>query len=256
MKRGVVQNSISQRRAFQFSLLSFSTNILQFSSCFSKSSLFINGNAKLRRISSKNTKQVKEFDKESEIIISPLPDFATAPDYLKRFIQIIVILGSKVILAFQKTQFFNKEVFLQTLYSKERKRPLITASNHASTVDDPVLWGATIPLKLILKNEIRWTLGAKEIMFKNVVDSWIFGNGNVIPVVRGAGLNQEGVQISIEKLKQGKWIHIFPEGKVNQSGTLLKPIRWGIGKLVESGSNEFGSPLVLPFYHLGIFFLF
>jgi len=53
---------------------------------------------------------------------------------------------------------------------------------------------------------------------------------------------------SIELLNEGGWIHIMSEGKINTSGFLLSPLRWGIGKLVES-SNV--TPLVLPLYHLG-----
>jgi monolysocardiolipin acyltransferase len=57
------------------------------------------------------------------------------------------------------------------------------------------------------------------------------------------------MRITEEKLNQGEWIHIFPEGKVYQNGTLKKPLRWGVGKLVETSKV---TPWVLPFYHIGM----
>ena len=29
----------------------------------------------------------------------------------------------------------------------------------------------------------------------------------------------------------GRWLHVFPEGKINFTGT-LGPLRWGVGKIV------------------------
>jgi hypothetical protein len=43
----------------------------------------------------------------------------------------------------------------------------------------------------------------------------------VIPIIRGAGLSQEGVIRCVEILSKGGWIHIFSEGKVNQTKSLL-----------------------------------
>jgi len=57
-----------------------------------------------------------------------------------------------------------------------------------------------------------------------------------------------GVKFSIDKLNDGEWIHMFPEGKVNRSGTLL-PFRWGVGKLVTDSNIP---PIVLPIYQLGL----
>ncbi len=68
----------------------------------------------------------------------------------------------------------------------------------------------------------------------------------------GRGIDQEGVQIAIDKLNHGDWIHVFPEGKVNQSGTLL-PFRWGVGKLIAECNV---TPTGVPFYHRGKCFVF
>lgn len=33
------------------------------------------------------------------------------------------------------------------------------------------------------------------------------------------------------EVARGRWVHIFPEGKVNFTGR-VGPLRWGVGKLV------------------------
>ncbi|KAG0037540.1 hypothetical protein BGZ82_002359 [Podila clonocystis] len=58
-----------------------------------------------------------------------------------------------------------------------------------------------------------------------------FQCGQVVPVVRGNGIFQPAVNESIRLLQQGKWVHVFPEGKVNQSSELIR-LKWGIGRII------------------------
>eukprot|EP01119_Soliformovum_irregulare_P004532 TRINITY_DN1556_c0_g1_i2.p1 TRINITY_DN1556_c0_g1~~TRINITY_DN1556_c0_g1_i2.p1 ORF type:complete len:191 (-),score=34.13 TRINITY_DN1556_c0_g1_i2:18-590(-) len=101
---------------------------------------------------------------------------------------------------------------------------------------------------LFQAKRMRNSLAAREILFTNPFYRFFFGwAGRAIPIVRGAGINQEGVYTALDKLNQGEWVHIFSEGKVNQTGK-MHALRWGIGKLVAEAKR---TPIVLPFYHTG-----
>lgn len=58
-----------------------------------------------------------------------------------------------------------------------------------------------------------------------------FLNGKVLPVERGAGVDQASVSVAARALGSGDWLHIFPEGRVVPSGR-VGPFRQGIGKLI------------------------
>jgi monolysocardiolipin acyltransferase len=53
---------------------------------------------------------------------------------------------------------------------------------------------------------------------------------------------------AIALLAKNHWFHVFSEGKVNQSDTLL-PFRWGIARLILESPVP---PLVIAFYHSGL----
>lgn len=52
----------------------------------------------------------------------------------------------------------------------------------------------------------------------------------------------------IERLKEGAWVHIFPEGKVNMGQTRMR-LKWGVGRLIYDCPI---TPVVLLFYHIGM----
>eukprot|EP00899_Mesostigma_viride_P013611 jgi/Mesvir1/22250/Mv14384-RA.1 len=146
-----------------------------------------------------------------------------------------------------RTKVINKETLLQLTKYRQAGVPLITASNHMSTVDDPLIWG--IPgLPINDPDKCRWTLAAQEICFPNALLSTIFRNGKCIPIVRGAGIDQEGMEQALAQLEQGKWVHTFPEGCVVDKLTPIPRLKWGIGSLVARCST---TPLVLPVAHSG-----
>ncbi|KAL6993317.1 folate gamma-glutamyl hydrolase [Sarracenia purpurea var. burkii] len=64
------------------------------------------------------------------------------------------------------TTVHNGDTLIRLVRSRPPGVPLLTVSNHMSTLDDPVMWGfkgfPTMDAKLV-----RWVLAAEDICFKN-----------------------------------------------------------------------------------------
>ncbi|KAI9461407.1 acyltransferase-domain-containing protein [Russula earlei] len=149
---------------------------------------------------------------------------------------------------------------LDALNSPERQsgQGIVTVSNHLSTLDDPLVWGA-LPARTYLRpHTTRWTLGASDIIFTNPVFSAFFRKGQVVETFRGAGVYQPAVDAAIEKLRSGAWLHLFAEGKVCQSHTYradprtgvtrLQRFKWGIGRILMETPRP---PTIIPMWLTG-----
>ena len=135
------------------------------------------------------------------------------------------------------------------------RRPVGTAmlsvSNHISTMDDPGMLAAIVPLGTLLDPDaMRWGVCAEDVCFKP--GSWLqrcASTAKVMPVRRGGGVWQAELDAVIAKLRTGDWVHYFPEGVIRQDGQ-LRLFRRGVGRLV-AAVPEPGALIVLPFYHTG-----
>ncbi|XP_051115245.1 N-acylphosphatidylethanolamine synthase isoform X2 [Andrographis paniculata] len=145
------------------------------------------------------------------------------------------------------TTVYNLETLLRLARHRPPHVPLLTVSNHMSTLDDPVMWGMKgFP---VTDAELgRWVLAAEDICFKNPVLSYLFRLGKCIPITRGGGIYQEHMNEALDRLIDGAWLHTFPEGKVCQEDAPIRRLKWGTASLITRAPV---TPIVLPIVHRG-----
>ncbi|KAJ0015265.1 hypothetical protein Pint_19774 [Pistacia integerrima] len=148
-------------------------------------------------------------------------------------------------------QVYGIEKLHDALLHRPKNKPLITVSNHVASVDDPFVIASLLPPSVLLDAQnLRWTLCATDRCFKNPVTTAFFQSVKVLPVSRGEGLYQKGMDMAISKLNGGGWVHIFPEGsRSRDGGKTIGSSKRGVGRLVLDADNV---PMVVPFVHTGM----
>lgn len=142
----------------------------------------------------------------------------------------------------------NKSNLINALENRPKGVPLITVTNHHSCMDEPLLWGILDVRHLVNQCLMRWALAAHNICFWSNPISKFFAYGKSIPVNRGAGVYQEGVNFAIDRLNEGHWVHLYPEGQVNENKIDMR-YKWGVGRLIAESHVD---PIVIPIYHVGM----
>ncbi|CAA7015855.1 unnamed protein product [Microthlaspi erraticum] len=152
---------------------------------------------------------------------------------------------------FNRVQVYGLEKLHDALLNRPKNKPLVTVSNHVASVDDPFVIASLLPPKLLLDaRNLRWTLCATDRCFKNPVTSAFFRSVKVLPVARGEGIYQQGMDMAISKLNSGGWVHIFPEGsRSRDGGKTMGSAKRGIGRLILDADTL---PMVVPFVHNGM----
>ncbi|QCD77771.1 monolysocardiolipin acyltransferase [Vigna unguiculata] len=150
-----------------------------------------------------------------------------------------------------RVQVYGLEKLHSALLHRPQGKPLLTVSNHVASMDDPLVIASLLPPSVLLDaRNLRWTLCASDRCFKNPVTSAFFRSVKVLPVSRGDGIYQEGMDLALSKLNNGSWVHIFPEGsRSRDGGKTMSSSKRGVGRLVLDGDR---TPLVVPFVHTGM----
>ncbi|TKJ41718.1 hypothetical protein CEE37_03890 [candidate division LCP-89 bacterium B3_LCP] len=140
-----------------------------------------------------------------------------------------------------RTEIQNKHII------QRARPPFIFCSNHVSMLDDtfvdPVVFA---PRAYWDFRFIAYHTPEKKNFFKGPFFSFIMYASRCVPITRGKGVFQPGMERLIRVLKSGKIVHIYPEGTRTRSGKLGKA-KIGVGRLV----RETGAP-VIPCYHQGL----
>jgi monolysocardiolipin acyltransferase len=123
---------------------------------------------------------------------------------------------------------------------------LLTFSNHVSMFDDPLVTANFTSAKY---DDIRWVASDAINFFGSMWKAWIFTAGKCVPVVRGGGVAQDGFFFLRDRLAEGAWVHVFPEGGRTRDAhaVMRQPFRLGIGRLIDETH-----PIALPLYHYGM----
>ncbi|GAV70632.1 Acyltransferase domain-containing protein [Cephalotus follicularis] len=150
-----------------------------------------------------------------------------------------------------RVQVYGVEKLHDALLNRPKNKPLITVSNHVASLDDPLVISSLLPIRVLLDaKNLRWTLCASDRCFRNPVTSAFFKSVKVLPVARGDGLYQKGMDMAVSKLNSGGWVHIFPEGgRSRDGGKTMGSSKRGVGRLVLDADNI---PIVIPFVHTGM----
>ena len=73
----------------------------------------------------------------------------------------------------------------------------------------------------IYNTKMRWSSGADDICFTRPAHTKFFALGRTVPIFRGEGVYQRSMDFLLEKLNNGEWVHMFPEGNIIQTGPYL-----------------------------------
>ena len=169
--------------------------------------------------------------------------------------------GKLVLNVLNSATFHNVETLQRAIddASTASSGGLITVSNHASTLDDPFLFCAMLPLSFFftehVHERVRWSICAREMCYKSELLGQFFKSGKTLPVERGKGLYQPVMGVVARAVARGEWVHVFPEGKIvfNDGKDKVRDLKWGVGKLVCDSYILSGRvPVVLPFHHRGM----
>lgn len=113
-----------------------------------------------------------------------------------------------------------------------RYGPFIVVCNHQSSVD---IIAVALALKPVLIHRQIWPWAKKEIQTgaEGLLGKLLWKVFGVIPIDRSGGDNSEAIRRSLEHLRRGELVLVFPEGTRSKPGE-VKPFQFGVANLARA----------------------
>jgi len=186
-------------------------------------------------------------DKENALIVYPDHYPPENPSIWFRAISyfFIVVIVMPLIYVFMKLM--NRTRVMGKENVTKLKPGWILASNHLTMIDDFLIDPIILyPACLRGYNYFPYHAPEETNYYKNRLMSWFMRQFKCIPLVRGKGIYQMGMDRLIESVINNGILHIYPEGTRSRTGKMGK-FRPGIGRII----CETKAPVV-PVYYRGI----
>lgn len=170
----------------------------------------------------------------------------------KLTIAVVGTFGKLLLSGLNTLSAYRMDVLYSAIESRDPGRGLLTVSNHQSVIDDPLLLSALLPPRILYRPSVmRWGLCSVDICFQARFYAAVCRLGKTLPMMRLGGLRQPHLAGAASRLRDGGWVHLFPEGRVRQRG--MGYAKRGLGKMIAMAYAANGDvPIVLPLYHEGV----
>jgi len=152
---------------------------------------------------------------------------------------------------FNSMKIHDREKVSSVITARSPGQGLLTVMNHLSALDDPLLVAPLFGFSVLCQqSKIRWTFAAYDQVFSTRAKATFFKYGKVLPMKRGAGLHQAAMDVAVQKLNEGEWVHFFPEGtRTRDPREIIRHLKIGVGRLVADPTI---TPIVIPIVHTGL----
>jgi len=159
---------------------------------------------------------------------------------------VVVVMGMVPLFAFVM-KVLNRTEVRNIDFVQKTEPPFLFISNHVTMLDDAFL-GPLIfwPRALWDWRFIPFHTPEKKNFFKGPFFSFVMWAAKCVPFTRGRGVFQPGMERVIRLIRQGKIVHIYPEGTRTRTGDIGKG-KIGVGRMIRETGVK-----VVPCYHSGL----
>lgn len=208
--------------------------------------------ASLPKVYGLTTEEVERIEKKNATYVETKALTGEGALGTAMIISAVSLFSKMLMINLNELKMYGMDALYNAIENRKEGQGLLTFMNHQSVLDDPFLLSAALPRRILLNPDLmRWGLCSMDICFQSALVSRTLRLGKALPIQRLGGVGQEFLKTAGEKLLNGRWVHIFPEGRVRQIG--MGYAKRGVGKLLAMYYEAHkGLPLILPIYHEGI----